>query len=64
MENSHITIFDCENESNYDHSFCPIKIENNKVIPASPMIYIDSQRNKVYSNTTHLQSMLKYIVSH
>lgn len=50
-----------EEEIKRDHLFCPIKIENNKVVPDTPFIYKDLFKNKTYSNKTHVLAMLQFI---
>lgn len=54
-------VIDSIYESTKDHSYCPIKIVNNKVLPGLPLIYSDGY-SKTYSNTTHIEALLFFVV--
>lgn len=56
-----IKVIDSKYEFECDHNYCPIKIVNNKVLPDIPLIYGDGI-SKTYSNTTHINAMLNFIV--
>lgn len=53
-------VIDSKFESLKDHSYCPIKVINNKVHPDTPTIYSDGINN-IYSNKTHMDALLMFL---